>query len=237
MPKRQRPIVFQLNQEGEDLSLIQNQEAVQAEIEAEEPEELEPDSKVGKVSEDGEEAVEGDEPVQEPSQEVVPTEPTESEIVTKHKLITVIRLYIEWFPHKLQGFKELQLDEMDVPTLRQTLLDVRFIIKAQNISAFNHSLLMSASRATEALGGWFGLELDGLTRDIEEDADFNDLVKEIALDDAENGFSMISPWQRGLAKMASKITNRHFVNAQNSVTNKLGEVVLPDSFVQNYQTL
>ncbi len=233
MNKKRKEIIYELNKDNLDLSLIQNNDQDEVDFSA-------PDSKkLKQVGKKGEESIEDDDDEEDDDEEEEKEEekPKESSRITKYKLIVIIRLYIEWFPQKLDGFKEIDLKELETEELQRLLDDIRIIIKANNLCSFNRGAMLGASNLLENIAVASGFDIRGLSIDLEKEQDFQDLIKEIALENAESGFTLLSPLQRGLVKLVESAGKRYMINGAEQLIQRAKSFIVNQAFIDKFRDL
>lgn len=210
--------VFQLNTDGDDLSLIQNKdrhiEPVQPPAETSENvvdlEEIQP----------AETAIE---PVTDP--------------LSRRKLIMTIKLYAEWFREKLSKINIASLEELEEEALRNLLEEIKFIIRANNSCTFNYAACKGFIGLFERIGCSSGYKLEGLSSLVDTDENMKDIIKEISLEFAESNWTTVSPYMRGCYLLGATMFSLHNSRVHIAEASKLAGKVLSSDFVQKWSHL
>jgi hypothetical protein len=128
------------------------------------------------------------------------------------KLRKTIGQYKLWFPKKLAGIEIGNLDEQNEEQLKEILQLIKFQLSANNSVGFNKIVLESGLILSEELGKGLGFKINGLSNMISNREDIDDLLKEIALQNIENGWYLESPYSRLGIVIFSEGTRLHNFN-------------------------
>jgi hypothetical protein len=219
-----RKVTFILNTQKEDLSSLKRPD------DEDEPDEEPPPKKQTKTFiPEPEETDEEEEPI-----------PQSEDIVSK-ELLTLrktIKLYIDWFPTKLKEFQSLDVDTISTITGAKDVIDrIKFQISATNNASFNKMFLQGGIGIVENVGSIIGFNIQGLSVVASNDPEIDDILKEIALDGIEKGWTIQNPYTKLAAVLLFQAARLHNFNTQQEIMCKLRTTIVPEEVVNKFKDL
>jgi hypothetical protein len=143
----------------------------------------------------------------------------------------------KWFPEKLQEFDTSNLQSMSDSQLKEMLENMRFKLGAANAVEFYLVLMTLGVQIVEVVGSVVGWKLCGLARAVEDDPEMSSLLKEIVLQNLENGWGMVDPYQRLCMMMLGKMYQLHISNSSQETVENLRKVIVSQADIDQFKDL
>lgn len=141
--------------------------------------------------------------------------------LVKKRTISKIFLYYDTFPHKLGEKKPQNLDNKSLSKLDQMLSNCKILIGTKSLTKLLNNGISMGTDALEKFCVLLGLQLQGFSKELLDDQDFMDTVKEIILDYSDDMY--ISPFTRLAMCIISKgrqVQNKNISEIQKRDQNK-----------------
>jgi hypothetical protein len=126
---------------------------------------------------------------------------------------------------------------MDETDLKKVLKTIRFQLSANNSASFNKLILDSSIGITETIGTSIGFKINGLSNLIHNHEEVDDLLKEIALVNIENGWFVESPYQRLGLIILSEGSRLYTFNLTQESMLMLRNKLVSEEIIQKYKNI